>query len=305
MTAHKEETITYGAGRFVIEIPAVMQFNGTYSLRTHNIVEVAWPNAEPDKHATEAWQAHVELINKIEPPETRDRTLIEEKELPGIGKWCKAVFYYHEPYDPDRGALDLLINYGNTGLWIKSRNNWSSAKDIVFEIATEQARAYRPPSEDEGRVAVLPNKDSFYLRYGAIDLPFEYKESVNIAFRGHPMDNELSLEIETDVMNEAYKAGIIDQLLAIIATKWAPELKIDKIRTKKRTVAGLKGEEVVYLATESETDKAYTFIWGYPGKARNAHHPLMKISMESQADNLEQKLALWDAVLDSMRPACR
>ena len=306
MSKNNEQSITYGAGRFVIDIPVSMQFSGGYSLVDRDLTEMVRPNSDLNKEALTEWDLSIQKIKRITPPAGKEIALIEEREITGIGKWCKAALYYHEPFDSEYGSLDLLLSSGKSVLWIRTRDKKIAAKDIVYGISSDLARAYRPPTSPNRRVEVIPGKDSFYLRYGAIDLPFEYEESVDIVFSGHSLDEEMSLEIETDVLQEPETESLIDQLTAIIVTKWAPGFEIDKIRTRKRTAAGLKGEEVVYLGTETDTnDKNYYFMWGYPGKKDDAHHPFIKISMSAKADRLEEKLALWDAVLDSMRPAGR
>lgn len=305
MTENKEETITYGAGRFVIDIPASMQFAGSYSIQGTDVIETVWPEGDSDTHAQTAWRGRLDQINTIEPPDLKDETIIELKELPGIGRWCKAVLFYHKPISQNTVSLHLLVQFGKNGLWLKDRDIRSSARDIAYEISTDLARAYRPPFENENRVAVLPDRDSFYLRYGAIDLPFEYDESVKILFRHHPLDDIMVLDVETDVVQQVEQHGLMDRLAAVILTKFVPGLKIKKIRTRKRTVAGMRGEEVVYRGIEDDGDSGLYFAWEYPGQPNSAHFPNIQIGLRARDDNLEEKLVLWDAVLDSMRPAGR
>ncbi|MBR9981427.1 MAG: hypothetical protein KFF50_10410 [Desulfatitalea sp.] len=304
MTEHKEETITYGVGRFVIEIPAEMTFSGSYSMRTFDIKEVVWPETGWMEHTTATWKNLIDQIRQTDPPKDKTSSLIEEKEFSEIGKLCKAAFSYKDPRRPNRGYIDLLASSETMGLWISSFGK-ATGKEFMYEKATDLARAYRPPSKGEGRVAVLPDKDSFYLRYGAIDLPFEYAERVNILFRNHPIDRELVLDVEMDVVQQVEQHGLIDRLAAMILTKFVPGLKIEKIRTRKRNIAGMMGEEVIYRGIEEDGDSGLYFAWEYPGQKNSAHFPNIQIGIRAQDDNLAEKLALWDAVLDSMRPAGR
>jgi hypothetical protein len=76
-------------------------------------------------------------------------------------------------------------------------------------------------------------------------------------------------------------------------------------KTRKRKVAGLKGEEVVYRGTEAEGEKTLYFMWDFPGEKNSAHATYTIVSMMGRDDHLEEKLAIWDALLDSMRPAGR
>lgn len=304
MTEHQEETITYGAGRFVIDIPASMQFSGIYSLQGREIKETLLAEDESDQHTLTEWQSHLQRIYQTKPPRGRDNALIDAVEITGIGQWCKASLYYHDPEDFEFGSFDLLCHQGTTCVWIKAWDKKLAAKDIVYEISTDLARAYRPPTEGEERVAVLPDKDAFYLRCGAIDLPFEYEEGVDIVFRGHPLDSGLSLEIETNVVQEVYSAGLLERFAAAIATNYAPGVKVEKVRAGKRTVAGLKGEELIVRGTE-DGKTAFNFQWDYPGRENDSHHPRLGLMMDSKDGRLEEKLALWDAVLNSLRPAGR
>ena len=305
MAKTKEQTITYGVGRFVISIPVSMQYRGgTYSLRGRNIEEVVWPDKDADKAAEHAWEKRIEEIKSLPSPEGVDSALIEVKEIEDNRKWCKAALYFNEPIDPDYGALDVLLNSGMTGVWIKAKDKKITAKSIVYEIATEIAKAYRPPTQRLGKAAVLMNLDAFYLEHGAIDLPFEYKESVDIGFKGHKLDDKLELSIETYVVQEIQQTGLIDRLSAAIAAKFSPGVKVEKIRTKKRKVAGLEGEEVIIRGTE-EGKTALNFQWNYPGRENAGHYPEIIIIMDSQDARLEEKIALWDAILDSMHPAGR
>lgn len=304
MTEHKEETITtYGVGRFVIDIPAEMTFSGSYSMRTFNIEEVVWKENSWMEQYTTTWKNLMDQIRQTDPPKDKTSSLIEEKEFSEIGKLCKAAFSYKDPRRPNRGYIDLLASTETTGLWITSFGK-VTGKDFMYEKTTDIARAYRPPSEGEERIAVLPDKDAFYLRYGAIDLPFEYEEGVDIVFRGHPLDSGLSLEIETNVVQEVYSAGLLERFAAAIATNYAPGVKVEKVRAGKRTVAGLKGEELIVRGTE-DGKTAFNFQWDYPGRKNDSHHPRLGLMMDSKDGRLEEKLALWDAVLNSLRPAGR
>ena len=302
MNSFNEPTITYGAGRFVVDIPAAMSFAGQYYLQGRAINEVVWPN---DEDALSGWQKHLDEISWLEPPQGMTGALIEERDIPGIGIWCKAAFYFNEPLDPVYGAMDLLLNKSTIGLWIKARDKKISAKETVYEISTDIARAYRAPRQRFGRSKVLNDRDAFYLRYGAVDLPFEYEESVDIVFKEHALDKTLVLSIETDVVGKVYWVGLMDRLAAMIAGNFVPGFKIEKIRTRTRMVAGLEGEEVIYRGIEKDGTRGLCFAWDYPGERIAPHAPNIVIDMLARDSHLEEKLALWDAVLDSLRPAGR
>lgn len=305
MDNKKEQTITYGVGRFVVDIPISMQYRGgSYRMRIRDITEVLWQDGNPNKSAEAEWDARLAKIGKLKPIKGKDNALIEQKEIKGIGKWCKAVFYYGDSFDADSGYLDLLINEGQVGVWITT-NGRISGKDFMYEKSTALAKAYRPPAQRLGRVSVLKNVDSFYMQFGAIDLPFEYQESAGIFLEGHTTDKSLKLEIESKVTDEVQPVGLIGRFEAAVETGYAQGLEIKKIRAKERTVAGEKGEEFVYLGVEADGDKGISYLWESPGELNSGQHPELSITMDSDDKNLAERLALWDAILDSMRPAGR
>ncbi|MBI5551228.1 MAG: hypothetical protein HY911_06935 [Desulfobacterales bacterium] len=305
-----EHYITYGAGRFVTEIPASMGFSGGYSMRNRNLKEVVWSEGDPQKPSKTSWEERLTEIQQMKPPEGKEKALIEVRDLNGLSKWSKAAFYYGDPNDieidgiPLKGYLDILRHTGSCDLWITSFGK-VTGKDFMYNKSTDLARAYRPPTQPNGRAEVIPGKDAFYLRYGAIDLPFEYEESVDIVFKGHPLDEELLITVETKVVEEVYKVGLMERLGEMLASTAGMGFKAEKFRTRKRTVAGLKGEEVVYRGKEEDGEQALYFMWDFPGEKNSAHAPNMIITMMGRDGHLEEKLAIWDALLDSMRPARR
>jgi len=301
MHRFNEPTITYGAGRFVVDIPASMTFAGGYSFQGRKIEEIVWQDEED---ALNIWNNHIEKISRREAPQGMSSALIEEREIAGIGVWCKTVLYFNEPLDPHYGAMDLLVNTGPTGLWIKAWDKKLSAKETIYEISTDIARAYRAPEKRFDRVEVVDGSDAFYLRYGAVDLPFEYKESVDIVFREHALDDRLKIHIMTWVVHEESKIGLLERAANSLMMKLVGDLKIEKLRSGRRTVAGLPGEELIEKFTENGRN-TLSFTWMHLGKKDSAHWPRVVVDMESRDGHLEEKLDLWDAILDSMRAAGR
>lgn len=303
----KEQTITYGVGRFVIDIPASMQYRGgSYRMIGYSIEEIMWPDADSGKEAENIWYANLDKIKKLEAPDGYESALIEVKDIAHIGKSCKAVLFFNEPSDTEYGSLHMLINSGVTGVWIKARDKKLTAKDTIYEIASDLAKAYRPPTHRLGKASVLKNVDSFYLQYGAIDLPFEYKESVDIGFKGHKLDKYLEFGIETDVVDKVEKVGLMKRMTAIIALKMVPGFKLEKIRSNKREIAGLSGEEIIMRGTDTDDNETtINFVWEFLGKENSSHQPWIKIDMETEDGQIDEKLALWDSILDSLRPAGR
>ncbi len=302
MENQKEQTVNFGVGRFVMDIPTSLNYNGgSYQMRIRKLKEVLWEDEKSDEQALAQWEHHLDRINEIKAPEGRKESIIETKNIPGAGKWCKAVFYYGDPLIPTRGYLDVLVYTAHAGLWITSHGK-ISGKDFMYKKTVDIARAYRPPLRRFGKAQMMPGKDSFYMQYGAIDLPFEFKESVDLYFKGHPVDTSLSFSIETDVIDEVEKVGLMERLTAAIGSKLIPGVKIEKIRTGRRDVAGLEGEEVIIKGTEKEKTEL-NLQWKYAGEPQSGGHPEIILMMDTMDGKLEEKMALWDKMLDSLRPA--
>ena len=169
--------------------------------------------------------------------------------------------------------------------------------DEALDQNLEIARAYRIIDKDH-----LPKENWFYLQHGAIALPYLEQEETYARFEGHPLD--LKLEIETRAVHKVSESGLLDRLTAALAMKFAPGVDIDKIRSGKRTVAGIKGEELIMRGTEGgETELSFT--WLFPGEKDSREHPKISIEMESPDGQLEEKLKIWDAILDSMQAVRR
>ncbi len=312
MENSKEQTVTYGVGRFVIDIPISMRYSGgTYPMRYCDLKEVIWPDSGREKAVEAEWRKRLNEIEALTPPEEHGKVIIAISEIKHSENWCRGVFYYGDKWMPQTGYWDILVVTQTTGLWIKLSGDYEIGdienKNTMWDFALGIAKAYRPPVQQRGMATVLKGIDSFYLRYGAIDLPFEYKESVTVGFKGHALDKYLELDIETEVvLNEVEETGLMDKLKAIIATSYAPGLKIDKIRTQKRIIAGMHGEEVVYRTTQKDdNEKELYFKWEFAGKKDDPHNPNVIIDMQSQDSDLDEKIALWDSILNTIRLAGR
>jgi hypothetical protein len=304
MQTQKEQTSPYGIGRFVIDIPAGMEYReGSYRMRYCELNEIAWQSMQTHKAVQEEWEKRAAEIEKSKPPKGREKVIIDRTEFTDIGKWCKGIFYYKESMSPNRGFLDLLLDAGATGLWLKFSAD-ANAREKIYPFVTEIAKAYRAPSHPYSRVEVIPDRDAFYLQYGAIDLPFEYKESTDVIFRGHALDETLELNVETVVVDEVEEFNASERLTAMLASNFIPGLKIDKIRSGERDIAGMKGEEIIVRLKE-DGETTIRFGWGYSGQLDSAHQPRIKISIATQESRLEEKIALWDSILNSFRPAGR
>jgi hypothetical protein len=72
------------------------------------------------------------------------------------------------------------------------------------------------------------------------------------------------------------------------------------VRSGRRTAAGEKGDELILKVNDG---KELAFAWTFPGGAEDSARPEIVIKLETTSENQKEKLALWDRVLDSLRPA--
>lgn len=109
-------------------------------------------------------------------------------------------------------------------------------------------------------------------------------------------------------MNEIHRApkeeGIVSRTIAAMATGFATGLDINKVRSRKRTVAGLHGEEEI-LQGDDGKHKNVSFDWEFLGNVESGEKPKIQITVDTKADNLDEKIKIWDNVLESFRPVTK
>lgn len=294
---------TFYIGRFSIAVPVEMQEakgSRSHKLRDEEIKEIVWSKGINHEQAREAeWKQIEPKIMRHKKSKKISEIIIKTQDFLGLGEWAKGVFYYDSRISTRTAKWAILMDTGPVGVWIEDNppvlvdkeNKSNKAINNIINIG----KSYRVMDSN----APKPKGDWFYLKHGAINLPYLWQEKSYIRFEGHPLN--LKIEVE---MHETYtveKAGIIEKTIDAISTGYASGVKIKKVRSKKRTVAGLKGEEEVLRMTDKDKD-ALNFVWEYNGKENSGECPRIVITMESPDGNLEEKLKVWDAVLDSMKP---
>ncbi|WP_318258369.1 T6SS immunity protein Tli4 family protein [Geobacter anodireducens] len=288
---------TYPIGRFAIDVPAEMKLVHQWQrLRYAEIEEFAWPGSVPRAQARdEAWKRRLAEIGKLTPPKGKERVIIETREFPGVGTWARGVFYYGDNWADDEGYWLIFADSGTSGIWL-TYHGLTDAKQEMLTWLLEIARSYQ--SRRFGDLK-LPPGNWFYTERGAINLPYLEQETAAARFEGHPLG--LEIDIETTETHKVEEAGLIKKTMAAMATGFATGLNIDKIRSRKKTVAGLDGEEEV-LRMNDGNKTVLNFAWEYRGRKDSGEYPEIRITMDSADGKLEQKLQVWDAVLNSLKP---
>ena len=93
----------------------------------------------------------------------------------------------------------------------------------------------------------------------------------------------------------------MERTTAAITSGFAAGVDIERVRSHKRVLSGITGEEEVDRM-KSADDAKLSFAWIYNGKKDSGDYPEIEITMESKNSNLDEKLKLWDALLNSFKP---
>lgn len=293
--------ISHYIGRFMIQVPQSMNVvHRSASLRHRELRDLPWATgAVSEVLRKEIWMSRVKEIEKLPPPEGKGRALIEEREMTDPAGFTQAVLYFGDSDAGDRVFSEMLAARKLSGLWIKSIGVETKVQKMMEQNA-DIARAYH--SRDPADAGLKAN--GFYLEHGYILLPYRSQEEAYARFEGHPLGLKLRIQTNETHEDEPHDEGLLGRLAATLATGMAAGVDVEKIRAGKRVVGGLKGEETVLRAkTAGKTD--LSFIWRFAGKKDSGDQPEILIEIEAKDGQLDEKLKLWDAVLNSFKPAGR
>ena len=281
---------TYYMGRFAIDVPAEFKLAvQSQKIRYAEVSDFRWKSSDRAKERDALWANKIAEIKKLPKPKSKKQIIIDEKNLKSIGFWAKAVEYYGDQYVSENSYWTVLVDFGDVGMWltVDGEDNDMSIKNLTNILTHYDYGLNRVPRE------------SFCLNYGKIILPYLEQEKTYARFEG-PM--EMVLRIKMAETHKVEEKGVMDRLVASMAVNFAPGVDVDKIRSGKRTVAGLAGQEIITRMSDNDSTELF-FAWDYQGKENSGEYPEIKIGLESPDGNLEEKLKIWDKLLDSFRPA--
>ena len=293
--------MTYPIGRFDIEVPKAFTLAiQTQKLRYVEITEILWPKDVPREQARkQLWEARLSEINKLRPPKGKDKALVETRELRGPGEWARSVLYLGNGASIKDGYWDMLAEMGTVAVWFKLSGLIQYQDDMLKDLI-EIARAHH--SGDPLSRGL--KGDWFYTRHGALNLPYLEQEKTYARFEKHPLKLKLEVETKETHTDAPPDEGLLARTAAVIASGYAAGVKIERIRSRKRTLSGIVGEEEVDRM-KSKDDAKLSFAWIYSGKKDSGDFPEIKITMDAPDSQLDEKLKLWDALLDSFKPIGR
>jgi len=254
----------YYIGRYSLLVPVGLVLDGhSARLREVQIIEFKWPNSSNrDISRINLWNEKLSEISNLRKPDDIKNIVIEQRTLPSTGQWSKAVYYYGNHAQNDEGFWDILVDSGETGIWLKY-DGLVNAKEEMLEWVLEVARAYQPLNEEKHLKNASDSQ--FCLKNGVINISYKQQESTYARFEGHPFDLKLEIEMTDTHTDEPKDEGLLARIAAVIATGYATGVDIDRIRSHKRKVAGLDGEEEVDRMADRDGTEI-SFGWRYAGK---------------------------------------
>jgi len=295
---------TYYIGRFSIAVPLEMKLdNFTSELAYAQVDEIVWSKKVSNEQARILeWDNFMAEINKLKPPKGKNNVIIRIGDFKEVGRWARGVYYYYDNFNDFDGKWALLVDAGPAGVWFKGNSvvDKENVNHYLEQNIETSGKSYT--CFDRDNLKMLPQGDWFYLKYGAINLPYDEQEESYARFEGHPLNLVLELKMEMDVGHYRETVSLIEKTKELLdEAALMPGISASKIRLGKREVAGMKGEESILRMSE-KGKKILLFAWEFNGKEDSGEYPTTTIEMEAPDGNLEEKTKIWDAVLDSMKP---
>jgi hypothetical protein len=284
-------------GRFCVKLPASMKrTSDEEEVQGVKLEEVSW-----DKTAKDPWEHEwLERLRKIEgmkskreiPTAAYGEVLDQLMIKPGA---LKAVFFCPSA-SRKRTALGAIYNAGHSGLWLEILVGEQRKQEAAGRIK-EIAAAYRPDEPGHPRP-----KGAFHLPRGVIAAPFKLSEEAEVHFKGGPLDLELIFALET--IFEPDDRSLMQKFANMMETSGVAAMGagLRPIRSKSRKVAGLPGDEIILLGQQDDEGSLY-FQWRTPGEVDSGKHPAINIVLRGSDDKKDEKIAFWDALLDSVKPS--
>jgi hypothetical protein len=107
------------------------------------------------------------------------------------------------------------------------------------------------------------------------------------------------------VVYEVEKETLLDRLSsAVMNMGGMPGVDVVPQKYGRRTIAGMNGDEIILRMKENAREEL-KFLWRFRGEKGSSARPRISIAMESSVEKDDQKVALWNQVLDSLRPAAQ
>lgn len=298
---------TWYVGRFAFELPRTTVGTGqTASMQDVGVEEVTWqvdsagsPLPDPFDHL---WQETLEEARSDDarrrPPSVADVIRRTLEPAPGV----RLLTRHNGDYAVAARVTQALRDAGASGasFYVQYYLDEDPGLEQVAEgIVTELAETYRRHPRGTTRGA---GKGAFHLLDGAIERPFIGHETVDVGFSDPLLGVGPTLKVSMRTERDREVPSAIKRWRSIALSGMLVGVSFDRIRARKRRVAGMDGEEVIYRASERGSEDEITFEWYHPGVERSPLQPMFTIELTTSAENYEAKLAYWERLLESVRP---
>jgi hypothetical protein len=168
-------------------------------------------------------------------------------------------------------------------------------REAILKDVGAVGRAWQPLPEGAPR----PKGDAFHLPAGVVALPFGEHEAASAQWSGGPL--ELQIELSTESTDAPRKDGLMARFGDAVARAGAAfTAGASVVRNRGRRTAGLDGEEFVMRSSE---EGMLSFVWEFKGEAGSGTKPRIQLEMTTRDERQKEKMAAWDALVDSLRPA--
>ncbi len=282
-------------GRFSLEVPAgAARYGEEFLVRNIALTETSLATPDAKGWGLE-WAARRAAVEGLKSSRVNDRalngTITLDLELePGR----HGVMVYHHASGSAMVTVLNLRRVDGVGLWMMRVAGGSSVEAVRARMAAV-GPAYQPVLKDQPR----PSGDVFHLPRGVVAAPFQEQEKAKSVFKGGPLAVEIKVLIEST--DEPKGGGLLARFGESVAKAGAAfAAGVSPVRSRGRAVAGMKGEE--FVMRDSEAGDLY-FMWEFKGEAGSGKHPRIQLQMITKQERQPEKMAFWDALVDSLKPA--
>lgn len=288
-------------GRFGFVLPVGVDIYSYGRVLDVAFKETPWPvdsTGSPVLGAAEqAWRARLQEIRDDRttprPPGVVDPIIHDTVLTPGV-----RLLTRYSGGDPSLHVTEALRDAGAHGFRVWAAYVHDEAlpqRPMIEQTVAEIAHAYRPHSP-EG--PPHPIAGGYHLGRGAVRRPYTNHEGLRAVI--HDDRSGVRIKVNTETGHDEGDWSVIGRwrgnLMAL-----ALGVSVDRLRARKRTVAGLKGEEaVVRLSERGDPDSTELFEWYSPGTIDSPLRPMFRIEMEVPSGTAEEWIPFWDRLLDSV-----
>jgi len=297
---------SFCVGRFILDVPAQAKLPHLFQ-RIHGMggVEISGGIART-AYDLRAKEKEAELRAK---PHQKEGSVLHEVWRP---EGVDGTLFVHRDSDYAIGHFAILAYFWRDGRMFTF--HYGASNDGIQESKDELMRAF---SSIESRANdEIPKAAGSCIESAFLPGSGFRSESVSADF-DFPDYPNLKVFLLTNVTDSPDDEGLLARTARHTPAfeKSYPTAKVETLRRAKRTVNGAAGEELFEVLKEDKNDPytkpngdRYRAHWEFVGVANSMEKPELEIRLNyddkpgSKRLTAEELLALWDAVVNSLRP---